>query len=150
MDAAGCVVSNKRNREREERGGQLYRNFTTGAREREIRGNKIPDRSRMIKASRHTSFAGADVSRLICPFTGVPNYESFERREDNSLIPYLVSIALLPIRIDPNRAADSPICSGPKEGQQVLSSTAGEHRYSRQSIETNTNASTVSCEELTS
>lgn len=63
---------------------------------REGEWHKIPGRSRMIKA---------DVSRLICPFIGVPNYESFER-EDSS---YLVSIAP---DIDPNRAADSPISSG--------------------------------------
>lgn len=64
---------------------------------REGEWHKIPGRSRMIKA---------DVSRLICPFIGVANYESFER-EDSS---YLVSIAP---DIDPNRAADSPISSGP-------------------------------------
>lgn len=37
----------------------------------------------------------ADVSRLICPFIGVPNYESFER-EDSSLS-VLISSRLLPI-----------------------------------------------------
>lgn len=53
---------------------------------REGEWHKIPGRSRMIKA---------DVSRLICPFIGVPNYESFER-EDSSLS-VLISSRLLPI-----------------------------------------------------